>query len=87
MGKKRGEREERKRQKGKEEREGLDVSECVRCHFENANKDKGREQAAQKRQGGEEESDGQPSRASAVGAEAETSPFECVHLDLFVLHI
>lgn len=28
-----------------------------------------------------------PQRASAVGAEAETSPIECVHLDLFVLHI
>lgn len=65
----------------------MDVSECVKCHFENANKDKGREEAAQMRRGGEEESDGQPSQASTVGAEAETSPIECVHLDLFVLHI
>lgn len=52
-------------------------------------KDKGREEAAQMRlrQGGEEESDGQSSRTLMNGAETETSPFECVQLDLFVSHI
>lgn len=89
MGKREGKGRRRKDRRGKKRKKGLDVSGCVKCHFENVSKDKGREEAAQMRlrQGGEEESDGQSSRTLMNGAETETSPFECVQLDLFVSHI